>query len=169
MTLAGLRPSAFGMVLAVNALVIVTVQPWSSKVLARFSPGQALSIASALVGAGLGAYAFCRTAPQFALATALWSLGEIAFLPVAAAVTTELAPADMRGRYSGAFGLAFGVSGFFATALGPALLQRSGPPTLWLSCLALGLSVAAGQAVFARFLRARTPAASTAPLPGTSP
>ena len=86
---------------------------------------------------GLGAYAFCRTALQFAFATAVWSLGEIAFMPVAAAVTSELAPPALRGRYSGALGLAFGLSGFAATALGPALLQGSGPSTLWFACLAV--------------------------------
>jgi hypothetical protein len=61
----------------------------------------------------------------------------------------------MRGRYSGALGLAFGVSGFAATALGPALLQRSGPSTLWSTCLALGLAVAAGEVLFGRMLKAR--------------
>jgi MFS family permease len=152
MTYAGLAPSAFGAVLAVNTLVIALVQPWSSKPLSRFSHAQALALASTLVGVGLGAYAFCRTALQFAFATAVWSLGEIAFMPVAAAVTAELAPPALRGRYSGALGLAFGVSGFAATALGPALLQRSGPPALWFSCLALGLAVAAGEILFGRML-----------------
>jgi MFS family permease len=155
MTRAGLEPSAFGAVLAVNALVIALLQPWSSKPLSRFSHAQALSLASALVGAGLGAYAFCRTALQFAFATAVWSLGEIAFMPVAAAVTSELAPPALRGRYSGALGLAFGLSGFAATALGPALLQGSGPSTLWFACLALGVAVAAGEVLFGRMLKAR--------------
>jgi MFS family permease len=140
MTRAGLEPSAFGAVLAVNAFVIALVQPWSSKPLSRFSHAQALSLASILVGMGLGAYAFCRTAVQFAFATA---------------VTSELAPAAMRGRYSGALGLAFGVSGFAATALGPALLERSGPSTLWSTCLALGLAVAGGEVLFGRMLKAR--------------
>ena len=76
-------------------------------------------------------------------------------MPVAAAVTSELAPPAMRGRYSGALGLAFGVSGFLATALGPALLQRSGPATLWFACLALGVAVAGGQALFGRALARR--------------
>jgi MFS family permease len=156
MTLAGLEPSAFGAVLAVNTLVIVLVQPWSSKPLSRVSEAQALSVASMLVGAGLGAYAFCRTSLQFAFATAVWSFGETAFMPVAAAVTAHLAPPALRGRYSGALGLAFGASGFVATALGPALLQRSGPSALWFSCLALGLLVAAGEVVFGKMMARRT-------------
>ena len=155
MTLAGLEPSAFGAVLAVNAFVIALVQPWSSKPLARLTEAQALALASTLVGVGLGAYAFCRTSLQFGVATAVWSFGEIAFMPVAAAMTAHLAPPALRGRYSGALGLSFGVSGFAATALGPALLQRSGPPTLWFSCLALGLAVAAGEMVFGRMLARR--------------
>ena len=159
MTLAGLEPSAFGAVLAVNTLVIALVQPWSSKPLSRFSEAQALSLASVLVGAGLGAYAFCRTSLQFAFATAVWSFGEIAFMPVAAAVTAHLAPPALRGRYSGALGLSFGASGFVATILGPALLQRSGPSALWFSCLALGLAVAAGEVLFGRMM-ARRPTAT---------
>jgi MFS family permease len=77
-------------------------------------------------------------------------------MPVAAAVISELAPPALRGRYSGALGLAFGVSGFAATALGPALLQRSGPSALWFTCLALGISVAAGELLFGKMLKART-------------
>ena len=162
MTLAGLQPSAFGAVLAVNAFVIALVQPWSSKPLSRFSEAQALSLASVLVGTGLGAYAFCRTSLQFAFATAVWSFGEIAFLPVAAAVTAHLAPPALRGRYSGALGLSFGASGFVATILGPALLQRSGPSALWFSCLALGLAVAAGEVLFGRMMARRPMAAAPA-------
>lgn len=155
MTLAGFEPKAFGAVLAVNTLMIAVVQPWSSKPLSRISQAQALALAAALVGAGLGAYAFCTAAWQYGLATAVWSLGEIAFLPVAAAVTSELAPPDLRGRYSGALGLAFGLSGFAATALGPALLQRAGPAALWGACLLLGLAVAAGQLLFGRIMNRR--------------
>jgi len=155
MTLAGLEPSAFGAVLAVNTFVIALVQPWSSKPLSRLTEAQALALASTLVGVGLGAYAFCRTSLQFGIATAVWSFGEIAFMPVAAAMTANLAPAALRGRYSGALGLSFGVSGFAATALGPALLQRSGPATLWFSCLALALAVAAGEVLFGRMVARR--------------
>ncbi len=156
MALAGLDPGAFGAVLAVNTLVIVVVQPWSGKPLARFGQAQVLALASALVGAGLGAYAFCRTPLQFALATAVWSLGEIAFMPVAAAVTAELAPPSLRGRYSGALGLAFGLSGFAGSALGPAFLQRFGVRALWLLCLCIGAAVAVGQTMFGRMMARRT-------------
>ena len=150
MTRQGFSPAAFGAVLAVNTALVALVQPWSARFLARFAPGHVLAAAAVLVGAGLGSYAFCRTALQYAAATAVWSLGEIAYMPVASALVAELAPPDLRGRYTGSYGTAFSVSSFVAAALGPATLQAFGAGALWTCCLGACVAAAAGQLLLGR-------------------
>lgn len=150
MTRQGFSPAAFGSVLAVNTALIALVQPWAARLLGRFAPAHVLAAAAVLVGAGLSSYGLCRTALQYAAATAVWSLGEIAYMPVAAALVAELAPPDLRGRYTGSYGMAFGVSSFVAAALGPATLQAFGAGTLWASCLCACLVAGAGQLLLGR-------------------
>ncbi len=150
MTRQGFSPAAYGSVLAVNTALIALVQPWSGRLLDRFPPSHVLAGSAILVGAGLGAYAFCGTAAQYAAATAVWSLGEIAYMPVASALVAEMAPPDLRGRYTGSYGLSFGASSFMAAALGPATFQAFGAGALWGSCLCACLAAASGQLLLGR-------------------
>jgi predicted MFS family arabinose efflux permease len=140
----GFGPAPFGRVLAVNGFVIAFLQPWSTLVTARVSARRVLALASILVGVGYGSYAFCTTEREWALATAVWTVGEILALPVASAVVAEMSPADLRGRYQGAFGLCFGVGMLAAPMIGCALLDAFGSRALWLGCfgLSLGESIA---------------------------
>jgi len=69
---------------------------------------------------------------------------------VAGALVAELAPAELRGRYAGAYGLTFGTAGFLAPIVGPTVLQVFGAPVLWTCCLVAGASVAAGYLALGR-------------------
>lgn len=133
---AGLSPAAYGAAMSVNGVLIVLVSPWSGRLLARFDAGRTLAGAALLVSAGYGAYTLCATPLQFAAATALWSLGEIATIPLLSALVARLAPPDLQGRYQGLFGLSFGVALALAPALGGAVLGRAGARPLW-ACVAL--------------------------------
>ncbi len=146
----GLSPAQYGRVIAVNCVLIVLVQPWAGRFLERFDRAHVMALAALLVGTGYGAYRPCSTELQFALATAVWSLGEIAGLPTAAAVVADLAPADLRGRYQGMYGLSLGISMMAAPIVGGAMLQRFGPDALWSACFAAGIAVAAAHLYIGR-------------------
>lgn len=146
----GFGPASFGRALAMNGLVIVTLQPFSGVITGRLAAHRALALAAVLVAIGFGAYAFCETEAHFAAATAVWSVGEILALPVASALVADLSPADLRGRYQGAFGLSFGLGMLVAPALGCAVLDALGARTLWMGCLTLGLAVAAAHLAWTR-------------------
>ncbi len=149
----GITPAGFGLVLSVNTFLIAFVQPFGARVTGRFTPAQVLAAASLLVGVGYGAYALCATGPAYALATAVWTLGEIAYMPTASALVQELAPPHLRGRYAGAYGLGFGVASFLAPLAGPAVLEALGAGALWGGCLAVGAAVALGQLALGRARR----------------
>jgi MFS family permease len=160
MARAGFGPAQIGSVMAVNGALIALLQPFAARVYAGRDRGRVLALGALLVGAGYGAYAFCTTAPQYLLATAIWTLGEITTTPVAHALVAELAPPDLRGRYNGLFALSFGAGQTLAPLAGGTLLARAGPTGLFGACLALGLAVAAAHLVLGAGRRARRLAAA---------
>lgn len=139
----GLGPEIFGRVMAVNCLVIALVQPFAARLTAGRDPAHVLAAAAGLIGAGYGAYALAGSGWGFAAATAVWSLGETFTFPALEALVASLSPEALRGRYQGALGVAVGGGFALAPPLGAALLEGRGAGTLWLACLAAGLSAAA--------------------------
>ncbi|HTP27711.1 MAG TPA: MFS transporter [Anaeromyxobacteraceae bacterium] len=143
MTRNGLTPSQVGRVLAVNGILIGTLQPFATWAVGRRDSGRVLALGALLVGAGYGAYALCSAAPQYAAATAVWTLGEIATFPTAVALVSRMAPAGLRGRYNGAYSLAFGAGQTLAPIAGGSVLAKAGTATLFGGCLAACSAVAA--------------------------
>jgi MFS family permease len=146
----GLGPAEFGRVLAVNGVMIAVLQPFLAPWAGRFRRARVLAAGSLLVGLGYGAYALCTMVWQYALATAVWSLGEILLLPVASAVVADLSPEGLRGRYQGAFGLCFGLGMLVSPVLGAVVLERLGATALWAGCLGVSVAVAAAHLALRR-------------------
>lgn len=160
MTRNGLGPAQIGRVLAVNGLLIGTLQPFAARVFAGRDSARVLALGALLVGVGYGAYALSRSVGAYAAATALWTLGEITTMPVAVAVVAGLAPADLRGRYNGAYSLAFGAGQTLAPILGGTVLARASAAPLFAGCLAVCAAAAAAHVALGASRRARTAPAS---------
>jgi MFS family permease len=150
MTHAGFGPDRIGRVLAVNGLLIGTLQPFAAKLTAGRSPAKVLAAGALLVGGGYAAYALCGPLPAWGAATALWTLGEIATMPSAAALVNQLAPPALRGRYNGLFSLSFGAGQAIAPLAGGALLGRAGATALFATCGATCAVVAAAHLALGR-------------------
>jgi MFS family permease len=153
---AGLDTAQFGRVMAVNGLLIATLSPFAARFLGGRDRGRVLAVGAVLVGSGYGAYALCGPAWQWALATAVWTVGEITTLPVAIALVSDLAPPDLRGRYNGLYALAFGVGQTLAPLVGGTVLAGAGRRALFGGCLAVCLAVAVGHLVLGAARRRRT-------------
>ena len=151
----GLGPQGFGLALAVNGVLIALLQPVAGRVLPRFQPALVLCIACVLVAAGYGAYAFCHNVPEYALATSVWTLGEILYFPVASALVASLAPKGLQGRYQGLFSMSFGIGTTLAPLTGPQLMEHFGAPVLWRSCFGVGLLVAFAELAIGRLRATR--------------
>ena len=141
----GLGPAAYGALLSLNGIVIVLVQPAASRWLTRFDRSRVMAAAALLVGTGFGMHGLMHSAPAYALAIVVWTLGEIANHPVASALAADLSPAPLRGRYQGAFSLSWALAFLVAPALGGAVLSSRGAGAVWAGSFALMLLVAAGQ------------------------
>ena len=143
----GLSPSAFGAVIGLNgAIVVVLSLPVARWMETRHSTAS-LAAAVVLIALGVGAYAAADATWEYAGGIVLWSLGEIAFLPVLPALVAGLAPDGLRGTYQGVYQSGWGLAHMVGPIAGGQVLARFGADALWMGCLALGLLAAAGVAV----------------------
>jgi MFS family permease len=159
----GIPRAWLGAILAINGIAIVVLQPFLAPVLQRRNRSAVLAWGAALVGLGFGLNALARGPGMFGLGVLVWTVGEIFVLPIANAVVADVAPAHMRGRYQGAYGLSFGLAAMGAPLAGTYVMERFGSAALWAGCLALGVSVAVGHLWLAPALtRLRRERAATA-------
>jgi MFS family permease len=138
----GLGPGSFGLAMAVNGVVVITVQPLLSAWLARRDYVSVLAAGFALVGIGYGLTAAATELWAYAATVMVWSLGEVIAAAAILAVVADLAPQQLRGRYSGLHGVAWSLGLLVAPVMGTQLLAL-GSSVLWLSCLGLALVSAA--------------------------
>lgn len=150
MTAEGLEPDAYGMVIAVNGVVIVGFQLLVNKITERRSPVALLIVSALLFAVGTGATALVGTPLMFAVTVVVWTVGEMVYVPTNAAATARLAPVHARGRYQGVMGMAWSVGGFVAPITAGWVVTGPGPGFLWLGCAAVALVAAAGYALLLR-------------------
>lgn len=138
----GLTTEEFGWAMATNGLLIVLVQPFALKWAERSRHSSILAFAAALTGIGFGLTTFATSLPLYALSVAVWTIGEIFFAPVNAALVAAMSPTELRGRYQGAFHLTWSLASMLAPLISSSLLPIIGHRALWFGCLAIGLFVA---------------------------
>ncbi|WP_242614285.1 MDR family MFS transporter [Actinomadura roseirufa] len=155
----GLGPRSYGLAIAANGVMIIIVQPLVNAWLSRRDHSLVLVAGFILVGAGYGLTSLASSLAGYVAAISVWTVGEIMAASVLQAVVADLAPADLRGRYSGLYGMAWSGGFLLAPLGGTQLLGAGGPPALWLACLGLALTAAAGQFALAPAIRRRRAAA----------
>ena len=151
----GLAPATFGLIIALNGALITFLSPAVAGVLARADPVRVLAAAMALTAIGFGMYALSAAAGWYAAGVVVWTLGEIASNPSSGAVVAGMAPPEQRGRYSGAYAMAWSLARFAGPTAGGLVLARLGARTLWLGCLVVGMVGAAAFLALGRGLRRR--------------
>ncbi len=151
----GLPAGAYGVAMAVNGLLIVFVQPLANKWLSRWDRGTVLAAGFAVVAAGFALTALVSSTLGYALSVAVWTLGEIVTAGIPGAIVAGLAPAHLRGRYSGLYGFAWSAAALLAPLAGTHLLSY-GRATLWLVTGGVGLLVALAQLAVGPAIRRRT-------------
>ncbi|MFB7235907.1 MDR family MFS transporter [Streptomyces sp. NPDC056534] len=141
----GLSPSSYGVVIAVNGIVIVGFQLLVNKVTDKRSPVLLLTLSSLLFALGTGATALAGSSVvAFAATVVVWTVGEMIHVPTNAAATARLAPEHARGRYQGVMGMSWAVAGFVAPIGAGAIVGGPGPNVLWAATFAIGVLAAVG-------------------------
>lgn len=135
----GVSTSGYGLLLAINTLLIVILDLPINAATALWPHRRALLLGSTLVACGFGALAFARTAGAVAATIVVWSFGEIFVFGALNALAVELAPPQRRGEYMGLYQMAFSLAFVVAPALGVLVLERLGPTALWGGCFVAAL------------------------------
>jgi len=138
----GMSTAEFGVVMSVNGLLIVMLQPFVGRIVSRWRRSTLLAGAAALTGLGFGLHTLSFTVPLAMVAVVVWTVGEILGSAVAPSVVADLAPPELRGSYQGAFQMSFGLALCTAPAVGAWVLDHHGYSALWGGCLLLGLIAA---------------------------
>lgn len=139
----GLSPAVYGSLAAVNAVLVVALQPFVTARLAGLPQLPVQAAGSALIAVGVALTGLADSVTGYVVSVAVWSLGEVVVAGIAAALVADLAPADARGRYQGAFSWTWGFARFSALTVGVALYTGLGAGTLWWGALVAGLLAAA--------------------------
>ncbi|WP_350275291.1 MFS transporter [Kribbella sp. HUAS MG21] len=154
----GLSSRTYGLVIALNGVVIVLAQPFLGRWMAKLDRPKLLASSMLVVGLGFGLGAVVHDWWGYGLSVVVWTLGEIGFAAVIGAVFADLAPVDLRGRYMGLSGMAFGVGTVIGPLAGANALEQFGPTVTWLGCAVLGVAIFIGQYALAPALHARAEA-----------
>ncbi|MCX5196113.1 MFS transporter [Streptomyces sp. NBC_00249] len=151
----GLSPAAYGAMAAVNAVLVVALQPLLTARVAKLPQLPVQAGGSALIAVGVAATGLADGLVGYTVSVVLWSLGEVVCAGISASVVANLAPAEARGRYQGAFSWTWGVARFVALTLGVSLYSGVGPAALWWTALLAGLLCSAGIVTLRRRVTAR--------------
>ena len=158
----GRTEAQYGGLIAINGVLIVFLQPFATRLVQRYRRAHVLAVGAALGGLGFGLTGLGHSVLFYGFTIVVWTLGEIAFSPVAPAVVADLAPRELRGGYQGAFTMTWGIAACLAPMLGSVALGRGGSWILWGGCAALGLLAAGLHLLIAPARRHRLMALRTA-------
>jgi MFS family permease len=140
----GLKPRDYGLVISLNGILIVALQPFSIRVLARFERLGVLAVSNVLLGLGFWLTEYANSPAGYAGTVVVWTLGEIGTAGLVGSLVADLAPPDARGRYAAVWGSSFGLATLVAPLVGTRVYQYVGPSALWVGCLVGGLAAAGG-------------------------
>jgi MFS family permease len=137
----GFSAATYGALISMNGAMVVLCELPLTTITRRFSTRRVLAAGYVLIGLGFALNAFARTVPALAGCIIIFTLGEMIAMPVSSAYVSNLAPAHLRGRYLGVYGLNWALALIIAPGLGMKLLA-SNPAALWLGCGTLGVLAA---------------------------
>ncbi|MFI1502064.1 MDR family MFS transporter [Streptomyces platensis] len=148
----GFSSAEFGMVIAVNGVLVVLLQIPVTRFIEHRSPAVLLIGSALLAGYGFGLTALAGSVAMYAVAVTVWTLGEIINSPTQMGLVVRLSPLHGRGRYQGMYSLSWSVASLVAPLLGGVVIDRYGADVLWAGCAAVGTVAAVGYGLLLRGL-----------------
>ncbi|TAK13219.1 MAG: MFS transporter [Anaerolineae bacterium] len=128
----GAPPHFYGIILSMNAGMVVLMQFWLTRRLKGIAPLLLMALGGVFYLFGFGLYAFVDGLALFALAMAIITIGEMIVVPTAQTLAAKLAPEAMRGRYMAVFALAWTIPFAAGPYLAGLVLDNRDPNSLWL-------------------------------------
>jgi MFS family permease len=145
----GIEPQGFGLLIGLNALMVVLMQFGITRWLRRrgYPAMLVMAAGTALYAAGFSMFGYVAGYTFFVLAMVIITLGEMLISPVAQATAARLAPDHMRGRYMAVLGFGFAMASGSGTWLAGQVSQYLGFEWVWYLAGVFGTLAAAGYVV----------------------
>ncbi len=121
----------FGLLLSMNALMVVLFQFWITKRTSKYAPMKMMALGTLLYMIGFGMYGFISEEYLFFVAMFILTVGEMIVLPVAQAAVALFAPEDKRGRYMAVYGFSWSIPNLFGVVLAGLVMDYVGPNWVW--------------------------------------
>ena len=143
----------FGFIMATNAALVVLFQYAITHVTRRYRHAPVLAAGALFYALGVGSVAWGWNFPTFLVSMVVLTVGEMIMIPTSTALTANLAPPDMRGRYMGVYSLTWSVGFGLGPVVGGLLNDHVAPVAMWYGGMALGLAAAVGFVALGRWLK----------------
>jgi MFS family permease len=151
----GFSESGIGLLLTINALMIVLFEMQLIHRIESHDPLSAVSLGVIFMAAGFALLPFMKGYGYVALTVVLWTIGEMLIFPLSATFIAGRASAANSGAYMGLFTLTFSLAMMISPITGTWVYNRFGPQVLWFGAGSMGLLVWAGLKGFGRSARSR--------------
>ena len=158
----GLPEINYGLLLSINAIMVVIMQFWITRRLEKFKPMLMMAAGSLLYAIGFAMYGFVSGFALFVAAMVVITIGEMVVSPFQQSVVASFAPEHMRGRYMAVAGLSWSISFTVGPYFAGLILESANPNLLWLTCGFIGLLATIGFAALNKTHRTVVPAAEPA-------
>src|SRR4051812_33923515 len=133
------RESFYGILFAVNTLLIVICEVPLNLAMTNWSHRWSLVLGAVLFAVGFGSMAVLHSVAGLLLAAVVWTFGEMIALPASGAYAADIAPPGRSGQYAGAYASTFSLALLVGPWAGTFALERFGARALWCGILAVGL------------------------------
>ncbi|MBI1937162.1 MAG: MFS transporter [Ignavibacteriales bacterium] len=127
----GLRESVYGMLMAVNTVLIIFIEVPLNNAMSRWSDRKAAALGALLCGIGFGAMAFAHEIIFLIVTIVIWTFGEMIYFPASASYISLVSPEERRGEYMGYFQMTFSFALMTGPWIGTIVLENFGSVILW--------------------------------------
>jgi MFS family permease len=138
----GYEPAAWGFLVWVNPLLVTLLQVRLTRAAAPIAPAPKLVLALLVMGLPYLLLVWTHTLAAIVFVIVVFVIGEMLWVPTSQAVVAELAPADIRGAYMGAFGSAPAIGFAVAPLIGLQVRNSFGDEATWAMFAGIGVLAA---------------------------
>ncbi len=125
------QTSTFGMLAAVNTVLIIFVEVPLNTAMSSWSEKKSLSLGALLIGIGFGITAFVSNVFPLILTIIIWTFGEMILFPASSTFAAEISPPNRRGEYMGYFQMSFSLALTLGPWLGTLVYDNLGGRAVW--------------------------------------
>ena len=138
----GYQPSAWGFLVWINPLLVALFQVRLTRLATPLPAAPKLVLALLVMGLPFLLLVWSQSLAAILFVLVVFVVGEMLWVPTSQAVVAQLAPADIRGAYMGAFGSAPAIGFALAPLIGLQMRNSFGDEATWAMFAAIGVVAA---------------------------